>query len=67
MLLALIEEKATILSVDADTIHTRYEAATQDLLEELLAAGWQFSDRWKLEFVGGHYLVHSYNCGGLRL
>jgi len=40
-LLALIDAKATILTVDADTIRARYEPADQDLL----ADGWTFSGR----------------------
>ncbi len=44
-LLALIDEKATILTVDSDTIRARVEPADQETLKELLADGWRFSGR----------------------
>jgi len=44
-LLTLIDEKATILTVDSDTIRARVEPADQERLKELLADGWQFSGR----------------------
>ena len=44
-LLALIDEEATIIAVDADTVRARIEPADQEKLKELLADGWQFSGR----------------------
>ncbi len=47
-LLALLDAKVTILSVDADTIRARYEPADherQERLKALLDVGWRFSGK----------------------
>ncbi len=41
-LLALIDEGATILLADANSIRARIEPSSQEKLKELLAAGWTF-------------------------
>jgi len=39
---ALIDDGATILFADSDTIRARIESVDQEKLKELLAAGWTF-------------------------